>query len=129
MNLRLSKAAGYAIHALHYMCRANSPKPIMVREIAQHLQLPYDSVLKVLRQLAKARVVTAHRGSKGGFSLRRPGAEITFLDVIEVIDGPLEAEPHPAGKGSHGKPIANDILAEATAQLKRLLAKGTIDSI
>jgi Rrf2 family protein len=129
VNLRLSKAAGYAIHALHYMHLSNSAKPIMVREIAQHLQLPYDSVLKVLRQLAKARVVTAHRGSKGGFSLRRPGTEITFLDVIEVIDGPLDIERHPAVKGAHGKPIANDILMEATAQLRKLLAKGTIDSI
>ena len=129
MNLRLSKAAGYAIHALHYMHKMNSAKPIMVREIAEHLQLPYDSVLKVLRQMAKARLVTAHRGSKGGFSLRKPGGEITFLDVIEIIDGPLDAEHHPVVKGSHGKPIANDILVEATSQLKKLLSRGTIDAI
>ena len=90
MDLKLSTSLMYGLSALGYLAAANSERPVMVREICRECNLPYDSTMKVMRQLTRARLVNAHRGSKGGFTLRLPSHEISFLKIIEAIEGPLE---------------------------------------
>lgn len=90
MDLKLSTSMMYGLSALGYLAGANSDRPVMVREICRECNLPYDSTMKVMRQLTRARLVNAHRGSKGGFTLRVPAGEISFLKIIEAIEGPLE---------------------------------------
>lgn len=90
MDLKLSTSMMYGLSALGYLAAANSDRPIMVREICRECNLPYDSTMKVMRQLTRARLVNAHRGSKGGFTLRLPAHEINFLKIVEAIEGPLE---------------------------------------
>ncbi len=90
MDLKLSTSLMYGLSALGYLATSTSERPVMVREICRECSLPYDSTMKVMRQLTRARLVNAHRGSKGGFSLRVPADEINFLKIIEAIEGPLE---------------------------------------
>ncbi len=90
MDLKLSTSLMYGLSALTYMATHHSDRPVMVREICRECGLPYDSTMKVMRQLTRARLVNAHRGSKGGFTLRVAATDINFLKIVEAIEGPIE---------------------------------------
>lgn len=90
MSLRCSKSMLYAIHALYFMSFEEPNRPVMAREICMKYTFPYDSVLRVLRQLTKAKILVAHRGSRGGFTPRVAVGSITLLTIVEVLDGPIE---------------------------------------
>ena len=128
MNLLLSTSAGYAIHALHYIATRNSDTPVMTREIADRYGLPYDSTLKILRQLSKAGLVRPHRGCQGGFSLTRLPEEISLLDVVEAVDGPVaHGLGMPGGTGDEALCSRTDeLFHEAAQELKHKLEKFTI---
>ena len=57
--------------------------------ICKTANLPGRCVLQVLRQLVNDGILVSVRGVMGGFKLARPASKITFLDMIEAIDGPV----------------------------------------
>ena len=61
----------------------------MVDEIARKMHSPKSFLAKILQKLARADIVKSYRGVKGGFQLARKPREITLLDVIEAIQGPV----------------------------------------
>ncbi len=58
-------------------------------EIAELACIPQRFALKILRKLGEADVVRSYKGAKGGYELTKGGEEITVLEPIEAIDGPL----------------------------------------
>ena len=62
-------------------------------EIATRADAPRKFLEAILLELARRGVVVSRRGKLGGYSLARPAAEITFAEVIRVIDGPLALAP------------------------------------
>ncbi|MFQ5607430.1 MAG: RrF2 family transcriptional regulator [Candidatus Zixiibacteriota bacterium] len=128
LNLSLSKSAGYAIHALAYIAGRGGKEPIMAREIAREYDLPYDSVLKILRTLAKVGHLKPYRGCQGGFALAISAEQITLLEVVEAIDGPvMRSESKLDGFGDQvtGR-RAHLFLRSAAEKLQQSLAKNTI---
>ncbi|TWT79064.1 HTH-type transcriptional regulator CymR [Planctomycetes bacterium CA13] len=84
----LSEACDYGLRAVIWM--AQRPRnPHKVKEIAQGIKAAPGYLIKVLQELTKAGILSAHRGSHGGFMLRADPAVLTALDVINAID-PLE---------------------------------------
>ena len=65
------------------------PQPVSARTLAQRLGVPGELLSKVLQRLQHAGLVTAVRGPRGGYRLRRPLAEINLRQVIEASHGPL----------------------------------------
>jgi Rrf2 family protein len=61
----------------------------MVDEISQATSAPKSFTAKILQKLIKGGFVKSFRGVKGGFMLSRPPVEITLLDVIEAVQGPV----------------------------------------
>jgi len=58
-------------------------------ELAQATGLPMPSVSKLLKQLARAGLLGSHRGVNGGYMLTRALEDITAVDIIEALDGPV----------------------------------------
>lgn len=86
--LRLNKMTDYAVVLLGRMAR----EPRCVRtaaSLAEATGVPVPTVSKLLKALAGTRLVTAHRGAKGGYSLDRPASEVSVADIIEALDGPI----------------------------------------
>ena len=62
----------------------------MDRETVSKAQdIPLSFLSKILQQLAAAGIIRSYKGSAGGFCLARPAVEITFLEVITAVEGPL----------------------------------------
>ncbi|MEA3224722.1 MAG: Rrf2 family transcriptional regulator [Planctomycetota bacterium] len=85
--MKVTKSAGYALHALMYMVRHSTQLPVTAVTVAKAEGIPSDYLAKIFQQLAKARFVKAVRGRKRGYVFARPPEQITLLELFEAIEG------------------------------------------
>lgn len=62
---------------------------VSVRKLAQENNVPYAITSKLLQKLQNCGILKSTMGSRGGFQLNRPPAEVTFLDIVESIQGKI----------------------------------------
>ncbi|MFZ5897638.1 MAG: RrF2 family transcriptional regulator [Bacillota bacterium] len=87
--MRLNQATDYAFRAVLYLARLPRRQVVEARLISEEERIPMRFVLKILRTLSQAGIVQSYRGINGGYALAKPPAEITMLDVIEAMEGPI----------------------------------------
>lgn len=87
--IRISKLTDYGIMLLTYIARDSQLLMRNARDLAIEAHLPLPTVSKILKILARAGLLVAHRGMKGGFSLARPPEEISVADIISALEGPI----------------------------------------
>jgi Rrf2 family transcriptional regulator, iron-sulfur cluster assembly transcription factor len=85
----LSIEEDYALRAIIFLSCQPKGKVNFVSDIADNQRIPVNFLFKILRKLVKKGIVKSFRGPHGGYVLDRDPAQITFLEVIETIDGPL----------------------------------------
>ncbi|HEV2111075.1 MAG TPA: SUF system Fe-S cluster assembly regulator [Gammaproteobacteria bacterium] len=86
--LRLSKLTDYGTVVLSQMAR-DPGRLHAAAEIATATHLAAPTVSKLLKQFARAGLVSSHRGARGGYSLTRPAEQITAVQIIDAIEGPV----------------------------------------
>jgi Rrf2 family protein len=87
--LELSRKSDYALRAVIYLARISSERYGRVSEIAKAKGIPQAFLAQILPLLANRGVVKSQQGAHGGYALARSPEHITFLDVIESVEGPL----------------------------------------
>src|SRR6202166_2009537 len=87
--LKLSKKADYALIAVRHLATHRGAPAQSASDIADAYGISAPLLAKVLQRLAKHGLVTARHGSSGGYQLARHPKEISALDVISAVDGPL----------------------------------------
>jgi Rrf2 family protein len=90
--VRLSKTSAQAALALAFLAQQDETLIIQARQVARHLGIPADSALKILQALARHDIIQSRLGRSGGYRLARPAADISLLQVIEAIDGPINGQ-------------------------------------
>jgi Rrf2 family protein len=91
--MKLSRASTYALHAVAYLAAQKQPgQPIASHLVAQAQGIPERFLLKVLKPLVSARLLYSVKGPNGGYCLARPAGEVSLLDVIEGVDGPIRGQ-------------------------------------
>src|ERR1700746_1799982 len=90
--MRLTRASSYALHALVYMAAQKHNRPVPSHIVAQARGIPERFLLKVLKPLVSARVLTSIKGPNGGYKLARQPADITMLEILEAVDGPIRGQ-------------------------------------
>lgn len=83
----LTRESDYAVRALAML--GASDGHVQAARIAEDQAVPFDFLQKILRKLKGAGFVTVRRGPGGGFALAKPPADITLLDVLDAVQGPL----------------------------------------
>lgn len=83
----LSSTAEYALRALIVMSRMPVGQPMAGAEIARLTLVPRNYLSKILHALRRAGIVTATRGTGGGYCLGQAPGRIMLADVVEVFDG------------------------------------------
>ena len=96
--MKLSRTVAYAVQASLHLARENSDEPVPCSRLAAEGQMPERFLLQILRNLVAHGILNSTRGVDGGYSLDRSPSEISLLDVIEAIDGPL-VPTLPVGEG------------------------------
>jgi Rrf2 family protein len=87
--MKLSRASDYALHALASITKQDPDRPVPSHVVAQAQGIPERFLLKVLKPLVSAGLLRSVRGPNGGYRLARPAKDITVLQVIEAVDGPI----------------------------------------
>lgn len=88
--MRLSRATTYAFYGLSYIAGQPRGRFVPLSEIHERYGVPEKHLAKIFQQLVKAGLLESARGVKGGFALARPAAKISPLDVIQIVDGPID---------------------------------------
>lgn len=87
--LKLTKKVDYALLALSFLSQQEPSQIVNIREISDAYQIPTEILAKVLQKLSKKGLIQSHHAPKGGYSLEKPIREISILNVIDAIDGPV----------------------------------------
>ncbi|MDX2152344.1 MAG: Rrf2 family transcriptional regulator [Bryobacteraceae bacterium] len=88
--MQITRSADYALRVMIHLAALPAGARPSREIIAQWTEVPSEFLSKVLQALTRARLIQSHRGATGGFALARPGDEITALDVLQAIEGPLQ---------------------------------------
>ena len=87
--MRISTAAELGIRGMVYLAANYQNGPVPMGEICQEQKLPRQYMLKIFAALGRAGFVRGNRGRGGGYALARAPGEISILDIIQAIEGPL----------------------------------------
>jgi len=106
--MKLSQSVAYAVHAVLRLAENGEAAPVSCKKLAERGNMPERFLLQILRDLAKQGILLSTRGGGGGFMLDRRPDEVSLLEVIEAVEGPMGAAlplkgnfPHPAGDRLH----------------------------
>jgi len=87
--MMFSTKAEYGVRVMVELARRAGAEPIPLAEIAAHDGLPLAYLEHLVARLRKAGLVASRRGSRGGYMLARPAAEITMAEVVEALEGAI----------------------------------------
>jgi Rrf2 family protein len=89
----LSNKSKYGLKALLQLAQEASSGPVLVSELADRDRIPKKFLEAILLELKHRGLVESKKGKGGGYFLRRRADDITFGEVIRVLEGPLAAVP------------------------------------
>ncbi len=87
--MRLTARSEYGVLAMMDLATLRDAGPVSAREISEHQAIPAKFLEQLMVQLRQAGIVSAVRGARGGFELARDPEDITVLEVVEALEGPL----------------------------------------
>lgn len=88
--MNFSKATTYALHTMLILARIDREQKnhkIGVADLAKQQNISPTYLSKILTKLTKAGLIDSSPGAQGGYSLRKVSTTITFLDIIQAIEG------------------------------------------
>jgi Rrf2 family cysteine metabolism transcriptional repressor len=114
--LSITSKSPYALQALTELARVGGDQPVPIAELAKRRDIPVQFLEQLFAVLRRAGLLRSQRGVKGGYLFARPAGEITVVEVVELLDGPLGRD-------------ATGIWAEAAAAARTVLASTTIADV
>jgi Rrf2 family protein len=87
--LKLTKKADYGLIALKHLALRPGSESASAKDIADCYGIPLPLLSKILQKLARNGFLRSEHGTNGGYRLARQAREISALEVIRVIDGPI----------------------------------------
>lgn len=88
-SLQISRKIDYGLRAMIFLASQPMDRVVPFREIARQMDVPEDFMAKILKILVTEKMVTSSRGAHGGYKLARAPSQISMLDVIEAVEGPV----------------------------------------
>ncbi len=114
--ISITTKSPYAVRALAELARIGGDAPVPIAELARRREIPTQFLEQLFATLRRAGVLRSQRGVKGGYSFARPPGDVTVLEVVELLDGPL-------GQGAEG------VFAAAAAAARDVLAAESIADV
>jgi Rrf2 family transcriptional regulator, cysteine metabolism repressor len=114
--ISITTKSPYALSALVELHHQGDRGPVPIAELARRRQIPVQFLEQLFATLRRSGVLRSQRGVKGGYSFARPAGEITVLELVELLDGPV-------GRGARG------VFADAAEAARSVLAQSTVADI
>jgi len=129
--MKLTRPSSYALHAVAYMADQENNEPVASHVIAKARKIPERFLLKVLKPLVSARVLSSIKGPNGGYRLAKSANEITLLEVLEAVDGPIRGLAPLSGEKKNGNlnTRLESICKESADQIRKHLGSVKISQL
>jgi Rrf2 family cysteine metabolism transcriptional repressor len=114
--ISITTKSPYALSALVELYHQGDRGPVPIAELARRRQIPVQFLEQLFATLRRSGVLRSQRGVKGGYSFARPAGEITVLELVELLDGPV-------GSGATG------VFADAAEAARGVLAQSTVADV
>ncbi|HEX4385182.1 MAG TPA: Rrf2 family transcriptional regulator [Myxococcales bacterium] len=88
--LQISRKIDYGLRAMIHLAGQPPARVASLQDLSSTLHLPREFLAKILKGLAARALVRSTRGAHGGYQLARPARAISFLEVIEAVEGPVQ---------------------------------------
>lgn len=89
----ISQKAQYALRALIALARAEPGEASLISDIAEAQNIPKKFLEQILLDLKHHGILQSRRGKMGGYLLLKSAEDITFGEVLRIVDGPLAPLP------------------------------------
>src|SRR5688500_16756182 len=109
--MKLSRTVTYALQATLQLAQADPGEPVPCSRLAAEGAMPERFLLQILRSLVTHGILQSTRGVEGGYTLDRSADDISLLDIIEAVDGPMNTK----------LPFADGIPSECQVRLREAL--------
>ncbi len=122
--MQITRQADYAVRAVMYLAQLGPDEKASTSQIAEEKEIPLSFLAKIIAQLSVAGLLQTMRGARGGVALARLPDEISLLEVVEAIDGPIilnECVNDSYKCSQHGcpmRPIWQDAQADLVERLR-----------
>ncbi|HEX2939239.1 MAG TPA: Rrf2 family transcriptional regulator [Ruminiclostridium sp.] len=87
--MRITQEGDYALRVVLYLFKTGIGERIEAKTISEHENVPQRFLLKLLRKLAIGGIIESYKGHGGGYVITKNPSEISVLNVIEAIEGPV----------------------------------------
>jgi len=114
--LSITTKSPYAIKALTELGRTGGNDPVPIGELARRRDIPVQFLEQLFAILRRAGILKSQRGVKGGYSFAREPSQVTVLEIVELLDGPL-------GRDAEG------VFSDAALAARRVLETTTIADV
>jgi Rrf2 family protein len=91
--MQITRQADYAVRAILYLAQVGSNRDngrVATGSVAKEQNIPSSFLAKIIAQLSIAGLLDTLRGAHGGVKLARKPMDITLMEVVEAIDGPIQ---------------------------------------
>jgi Rrf2 family cysteine metabolism transcriptional repressor len=114
--LSITSKSPYAVRALVELHRLGDTDPVPIGELARRGDIPAQFLEQLFATLRRAGMLKSQRGVRGGYSFAKPASQISVLEVVEQLDGPLGAD-------------ATGVFAEAAQAARTVLHEQSIADV
>src|SRR3989449_5688015 len=88
--LQISRKIDYGLRAMIHLAGLPAGRIASLQDLSVTLHIPREFLAKILKVLTARGLVRSLRGAHGGYQLGRPARDISFLEVIEAVEGPVQ---------------------------------------
>jgi Rrf2 family protein len=130
--VQITRQADYAIRTILYLTQLGVQHPVATRQIAKEQRIPPSFLAKIVSQLSLAGLLHTSRGATGGVMLSRHPENISLLEVIESIDGPIRVNECVGERGTCSMCSScsmHEIFCDIRAELVNKMQSITFDRI
>jgi Rrf2 family transcriptional regulator, cysteine metabolism repressor len=114
--ISITSKSPYAVQALAELGRSAGTEPVPIGELARRRDVPVQFLEQLFAVLRRAGVLSSQRGVKGGYRFARDPAQVSVLEVVELLDGAV-------GQGAQG------VFADAAQAARKVLEETTIADV
>ena len=114
--ISITTKSPYALSALVELHHHGDRGPVPIAELARRRDIPVQFLEQLFATLRRAGVLRSQRGVKGGYSFARSPGDITVLELVELLDGPVGAD-------------ASGVFAEAAQAARNVLSQSTVAQV
>lgn len=127
--LQISRKGDYAIRGMVYLATQPADKVSLLSDIAAEMEIPQMFLAKIFQQFNKSGLVKSYRGAGGGFQLGRPAENISLLEIVEAVEGPIVPNRCIMAKGMCSRDATctvHPVWKEVQKSMRDILSKVTL---